>query len=33
MEAGLVLRPQVIKEEKHKAEYNALTDRLRGYLA
>jgi hypothetical protein len=24
MEAGLVLRPQVIKEEKHKAEYNEL---------
>jgi hypothetical protein len=32
-ECGLVFRPQNIREAKHRAEYDALAERLKGYLA
>lgn len=31
-DCGLVLRPANVQEAKHKAEYDALTQRLQGYL-
>ncbi len=31
-DCGLVLRPKSIQEDKHKAEYASLTQRLQGYL-